>query len=124
MHLSLQEFVKAAVAYQKKLNSLSSSSSVPSQLPLKLDSAVEIKRDRIVRSFSIARHLYTTGRSMMHSIKESELEAGAEFLEVLIASIRFTHCYFSWFSVVWSLKLALIYHMFTVKRSVEFTTAE
>ncbi|PRQ47935.1 putative gamma-glutamyl-gamma-aminobutyrate hydrolase [Rosa chinensis] len=76
-----KEFVKAAVAYQKKLNSLSSSSSVPSQLPLKLDSAVEIKRDRIVRSFSIARHLYTTGRSMMHSIKESELEAGAEFLE-------------------------------------------
>ncbi|KAM5576506.1 putative glutamine amidotransferase [Rosa sericea] len=76
-----KEFVKAAVAYQKKLNSLSSSSSVQSQLPLKLDSAVEIKRDRILRSFSIARNLYTTGRRMMHSIKESELEAGAEFLE-------------------------------------------
>ncbi|KAL6220428.1 hypothetical protein ACLB2K_008184 [Fragaria x ananassa] len=76
-----KEFVKAAVAYQQKLNTSSSSSSVPSQLPTKLDSEVEIKRDRIVRSFSIARNLYTSGRGNMHSIKESELEAGAEFLE-------------------------------------------
>ncbi|XP_004288045.1 PREDICTED: uncharacterized protein LOC101297581 [Fragaria vesca subsp. vesca] len=76
-----KEFVKAAVAYQQKLNTSSSSSSVPSQLPTKLDSEVEIKRDRIVRSFSIARNLYTGGRGTMHSIKESELEAGAEFLE-------------------------------------------
>ncbi|KAK9951220.1 hypothetical protein M0R45_006677 [Rubus argutus] len=76
-----KEFVKAAVAYQKKLNS-STSSSVPQLLPLKLDSEMEIKRDKIVRSFSIARNLYTnTGRGIMHPIKESELEAGAEFLE-------------------------------------------
>lgn len=76
-----KEFVKAAVAYQKKLNS-STSSSVPQLLPLKLDNEMEIKRDKIVRSFSIARNLYTnTGRGIMHPIKESELEAGAEFLE-------------------------------------------
>lgn len=76
-----KEFVKAAVAYQKKLKS-STSSSVPQLLPLKLDNEMEIKRDKIVRSFSIARNLYaTTGRGIMHPIKESELEAGAEFLE-------------------------------------------
>lgn len=76
-----KEFVKAAVAYQKKLNS-STSSSVPQLMPLKLDNEMEIKRDKIVRSFSIARNLYTnTGRGIMHPIKESELEAGAEFLE-------------------------------------------
>lgn len=84
----LQEFVKAAVAYQKKLKS-STSSSVPQLLPLKLDNEMEIKRDKIVRSFSIARSLYaTTGRGIMHPIKESELEAGAEFLEVLDRSIN------------------------------------
>lgn len=83
----MQEFVKAAVAYQKKLNS-STSSSAPQSLPLKLDNEMEIKRDKIVRSFSIARNLYATGRGIMHPIKESELEAGAEFLEVLDRSIN------------------------------------
>ena len=72
-----QEFVKAVIAYQKKLNS---TISVPK--PLKLDQEMEKQRKIIIRSFSLARNLYTTGR-VRHPWKESELEAGAEFLEVL-----------------------------------------
>ncbi|KAJ6867292.1 hypothetical protein NC652_038496 [Populus alba x Populus x berolinensis] len=71
-----QEFVKAVIAYQKKLNS--STASVPR--PLKLDQAMEKKRKNIVRSFFLARNIYTTGQRMNPS-KESELQAGAEFLE-------------------------------------------
>ena len=73
----VQEFVKAVIAYQKKLNS---TISVPK--PLKLDQEMEKQRKIIIRSFSLARNLYTTGR-VRHPWKESELEAGAEFLEVL-----------------------------------------
>lgn len=73
----MQEFVKAVVAYQKRLNS---STSVPKSL--KLDQEMEKKRNVIVRSFSIARNLYDSGNGMNPS-KESELEPGAEFLEVL-----------------------------------------
>ncbi|KAH8483321.1 hypothetical protein H0E87_027925 [Populus deltoides] len=71
-----QEFVKAVIAYQKKLNS--STTSVPR--PLKLDQATEKKRKNIIRSFFLARNIYTTGQRMNPS-KESELQAGAEFLE-------------------------------------------
>ncbi|KAM1011858.1 hypothetical protein EV2_048200 [Malus domestica] len=72
-----QEFVKAAIAYKNKLNS---SASVPQSL--KLDGEMEKRRKKIVRSFSIARNIYTGALgSGMHQIKESELEAGAEFLE-------------------------------------------
>ncbi|PON34065.1 Peptidase C [Trema orientale] len=70
-----REFVKAVIAYQKKLNS-----STKVAKPLKLDQEMEKKRKVIVRSFSLARNLYTTGHEM-DPIKESELEAGAEFLE-------------------------------------------
>ncbi|KAJ6421381.1 hypothetical protein OIU84_028700 [Salix udensis] len=70
-----QEFVKAVIAYQKKLNS---TTSVPR--PLKLDQAMEKKRKVIIKSFSFARNIYTTGQKMNPS-KESELQAGAEFLE-------------------------------------------
>ncbi|XP_057980573.1 putative glutamine amidotransferase GAT1_2.1 [Malania oleifera] len=70
-----QEFVKAVVAYQKKLNS---STCVPKSV--KFDKEIEKKRKNIIRSFSIAKNLYTRGRGMPPS-KESELEAGAEFLE-------------------------------------------
>ncbi|KAE8659344.1 putative rnase l inhibitor [Hibiscus syriacus] len=70
-----QEFVKAVIAYQKKLNS---STSLPK--PLKLNKEMENKRKVIVRSFSLAKNLYTAGNEM-HPSKESELEAGAEFLE-------------------------------------------
>ncbi|KAL6286683.1 hypothetical protein ACE6H2_011073 [Prunus campanulata] len=72
-----QEFVKAAIAYKNKVNS---STSVPQ--PLKLDGEMEMKRKKIVRSFSIARNIYSGGLgSGLQPIKESELEAGAEFLE-------------------------------------------
>ncbi|OWM64417.1 putative glutamine amidotransferase GAT1_2.1 [Punica granatum] len=70
-----QEFVKAVRAYQKKLNS---STSVPR--PVKLDQEMEKQRKIIVRSFSLARNLYTKGQGLPSS-KESELKAGAEFLE-------------------------------------------
>ncbi|KAG6720416.1 hypothetical protein I3842_03G059900 [Carya illinoinensis] len=70
-----QEFVKAVVAYQKKLNS-----KTLVQKPLKLDQEMEKKRKVVMQSFSIARNIYTTGRGIP-SWKESELEAGAEFLE-------------------------------------------
>lgn len=74
-----QEFVKAVIAYQKKLNC---STDLP-QRPLKLDKEMEKRRKIIVRSFSIAKDMYTTGCGMNPS-KESELAAGAEFLEVLL----------------------------------------
>lgn len=75
----VQEFVKAVIAYQKKVNI---TTSVPKHQ--KLDQEIlEKKRKSIIRSFSIARNIYTTGREMA-PWKESELEAGAEFLEVLI----------------------------------------
>ncbi|GLT65431.1 hypothetical protein SLA2020_378660 [Shorea laevis] len=70
-----QEFVKAVIAYQKKLNS---KTSVPK--PLKLNQEMEKERKMIIRSFSLAKNLYSTG-SEMHPSKESELQAGAEFLE-------------------------------------------
>ncbi|KAG4914392.1 putative glutamine amidotransferase isoform C [Glycine soja] len=70
-----KEFVKAVIAYQKKLNSLTS---VPK--PLKLNKEMESKRKIIVRSFSLAKNLYTMGRGNCSS-KDSELEIGAEFLE-------------------------------------------
>ncbi|KAM7516316.1 hypothetical protein LguiA_005899 [Lonicera macranthoides] len=72
-----KEFVKAVVAYQKKLNS---ATSVPKSL--KLDQEMENRRRAIVRSFSLARNMYARGHGM-HPSKESEfeLEAGAQFLE-------------------------------------------
>ncbi|KAL3844896.1 hypothetical protein ACJIZ3_002299 [Penstemon smallii] len=70
-----KEFAKAVIAYQKKLNCLTS---VPKAL--KLDGEMEKKRKIIVRSFSIARNIYQ-GSYRTKSSKDSELEAGAEFLE-------------------------------------------
>uniref|UniRef100_A0A5B7C2K2 Uncharacterized protein n=1 Tax=Davidia involucrata TaxID=16924 RepID=A0A5B7C2K2_DAVIN len=70
-----KQFVKAVIAYQKKLNS---STSVPKFL--KLDQEMKKKIKIIVRSFSLARNIYAGGHGM-HPTKESELEAGAEFLE-------------------------------------------
>ncbi|KAB1211237.1 Protein NtpR [Morella rubra] len=71
-----QEFVKAVIAYQKRLNS---SKSVPAG-PVILDQEMEKKRKVILRSFSLAKNIYTTGRGTL-PWKESELQAGAEFLE-------------------------------------------
>lgn len=70
-----KEFVKAVIAYQKKLNI---ATSVPKSLPL--DHEMEKKRKIIVRSFSVARNMYSTGCDMPPS-KLSVLDAGAEFLE-------------------------------------------
>lgn len=71
--------MKAVVAYQKKLNG---STRVPKSL--KLDQEMEHKRKMIVRSFSLARNLYAAGHGIHPSYKESELAAGAEFLEVYL----------------------------------------
>ncbi|GFP85332.1 protein ntpr [Phtheirospermum japonicum] len=71
-----KEFAKAVIACQKKLNSLAN---VPK--PIKLDGEMEKKRKIIVRSFSLARNIYDGGHVIKYSSKESELEAGAEFLE-------------------------------------------
>lgn len=64
------------IAYQKKLNS-----STTGPMPVKLDVEIEKQRKIIVRSFSIAKNLYCRGKESPPS-KESELKAGAEFLEV------------------------------------------
>lgn len=71
--------MKAVVAYNKKL-----STSV--QKPIKLNQEMEKKRKIIVRSFSLARNIYE-GSSQMHPSKESDLDAGAEFLEVYIKNL-------------------------------------
>lgn len=71
-----KEFVKAVIAHQKKLSSQASVPKGP-----KLNKEQENKRRMIVRSFSIAKDMYIAGRSSTVSVKESELEPGAVFLE-------------------------------------------
>lgn len=87
--LKLQEFVKAVVAYQKKLNNLTQV-----QKPIKLNKEMENKRKIIMRSFSLAKNLYNAGRGT-NSTKDSELEVGAEFLEVLTCTTRIIKLFFS-----------------------------
>ncbi|XP_059670733.1 LEAF RUST 10 DISEASE-RESISTANCE LOCUS RECEPTOR-LIKE PROTEIN KINASE-like 2.7 [Cornus florida] len=70
-----KQFVKAVIAYQKKLSGSVSVIKSP-----KLDQEVEKKRKVLVKSFSLARNLYVGGRGMQ-PCKQSELEVGAEFLE-------------------------------------------
>uniref|UniRef100_A0A7N2KLU7 Uncharacterized protein n=1 Tax=Quercus lobata TaxID=97700 RepID=A0A7N2KLU7_QUELO len=70
-----QEFVKAVIAHEKKLNC---SAYVPKAPKLNLE--LETKRKTILRSFSIAKNLYISGHGMISS-QGSELIAGAEFLE-------------------------------------------
>ncbi|KAJ0962678.1 hypothetical protein J5N97_027800 [Dioscorea zingiberensis] len=69
-----QEFVKAVVAYQKKVNG-----SMKLKNGLKMDQELEKKRRIIVRSFSMAKNMYDDGRHQDASAEE--LEAGAEFLQ-------------------------------------------
>ncbi|WZY88727.1 hypothetical protein YC2023_045462 [Brassica napus] len=71
-----QEFAKAVIAYQKKLNS---SMSVPKTLVL--NGEMESKRKILVRCFSLARYMYIKGATGKNPSKVSELEVGAEFLE-------------------------------------------
>ncbi|ONK81666.1 uncharacterized protein A4U43_C01F31640 [Asparagus officinalis] len=70
-----QEFVKAVMAYQKKVNNTANIKIAP-----KLDHEMEKKRKIIIRSFSLARNLYASGHQMPQS-DEPALEIGAEFLE-------------------------------------------
>ncbi|KAJ4974709.1 hypothetical protein NE237_007883 [Protea cynaroides] len=70
-----QEFVRAVIAYQKKLNC-----SISMSKALKLDKETEKKRSIIVRSFSLAKEMYTAGREVPPDSK-CDLEAGAEFLQ-------------------------------------------
>ncbi|PIN23714.1 Gamma-glutamyl-gamma-aminobutyrate hydrolase [Handroanthus impetiginosus] len=70
-----KEFVKAVRAYEKKLNG-----SRNVAMALKFDREAEKRRRSILRSFSVAKNIYTAGSDTI-SAQESELEAGAEFLE-------------------------------------------
>ncbi|XP_044491100.1 putative glutamine amidotransferase GAT1_2.1 [Mangifera indica] len=70
-----EEFVKAVIAYDKKL---SCSARIPNSV--KLNQEMEKKRKVLVRSFSIARNMYSSGGAKV-SGQESELQVGAEFLE-------------------------------------------
>lgn len=65
------------IACQKKVNSFLS---VPKKL--ELNPEMENKRKILVRSFSLARSMYTRSHSLKNQSTESELEVGAEFLEV------------------------------------------
>ncbi|KAK6931543.1 Peptidase C26, partial [Dillenia turbinata] len=73
--LAYQEFVKAVIAYEKKLNN---STSIPQTV--KLNQELEKKRMTIVRSFSIAKNMYST-KGGLSSYQDAELQPGAEFLE-------------------------------------------
>lgn len=64
------------IAYQKKLDR---ATQVPKAL--KLNNELENKRKTIIQSFSLAKDVYTHGSGLNPS-KESELQVGAEFLEV------------------------------------------
>lgn len=66
------------VAYQTKVNSYANLNHAP-----KINQELEKKRKIIMRSFSLAKNLYAAGHDMPPS-KEQDLEAGADFLEVLI----------------------------------------
>lgn len=69
--------MKAVIAYRRKVNL--------NRAP-KMDQELEKKRKTIVRSFSIAKNLYDARLDMPPS-EEQDLEAGAEFLEVLLPLI-------------------------------------
>ena len=70
-----QEFVKAVVSYQRKINSTSVTK------PIKLDhTLLEKKRRVLVRSFSLAREIYFA-KDEIHPSAESELKVGEEFLK-------------------------------------------
>lgn len=72
-----KEFAKAVIAYEKKLNRSECALEAP-----KLNQELEIKRRILVRSFSIARNMYSSGGG---TGQESDLQVGAEFLEASTA---------------------------------------
>ncbi|KAG6655796.1 hypothetical protein CIPAW_05G241300 [Carya illinoinensis] len=71
----MREFVKAVIAYERKLNC---SASVPKGP--KLNQEQETKRNIILKSISTAKSMCISGSGMV-SAHKSELEVGAEFLE-------------------------------------------
>jgi hypothetical protein len=74
--------VKAVIAYQKKVNVNNTMGRILRSVP-ELDQEMEKKRRIIVRSFSIAKNLYDS-RVTSPLLKEEDIAAGAEFLEVSI----------------------------------------
>ncbi|KAK9091774.1 hypothetical protein Sjap_024951 [Stephania japonica] len=75
-----KEFVKAVIAYQKKLNR--SSASVPKGL--KLNQEMEKKRKKILKSFLLAKNMYSAGTDTPPAPQNklsTDLEEGAEFLQ-------------------------------------------
>lgn len=68
--------MKAVIAYAKKLRS---STFVPNAT--KLSEELELKRKLILKSFSVARNIYKSD-SQIDANRSSELEAGADFLQV------------------------------------------
>ncbi|XP_039006660.1 putative glutamine amidotransferase GAT1_2.1 [Hibiscus syriacus] len=70
-----QEFVKAVIAYKKKLGS-----SVSMPKTLQLNQEIEKKRKKIIKSFSIARCMYGSGNTFVSRYKP-DLQVGANFLE-------------------------------------------
>lgn len=73
----MQEFVKAVRAYEKKLSQNSAGAPKAPQL----DQDQEMKRNNIVRSFSIAKNMYSR-RGIVSGKESDQLDVGAEFLEV------------------------------------------
>lgn len=73
--------MKAVIAYQKKKANNTSMNHPRSAVP-KLDQEMENRRKIIIRSFCIAKDIYVAKFNMPPSLEESDLEAGAEFLEV------------------------------------------
>ena len=82
-----QEFVRAVVAYQEKTAAgphLPRGAPVPA--PPKLSKEMERRRKVISRSFSLAKDMYLSG-GRTNPAEQRDLEAGAEFLEVI--SLKF-----------------------------------
>ncbi|KAK7343421.1 hypothetical protein VNO77_12153 [Canavalia gladiata] len=76
--MAYQEFVKAVIAYEKKL---SCSTHVPRTT--KFSAELELKRKAILKSFSVARNIYKS-ESLLDANQSFELEAGADFLQANI----------------------------------------
>jgi gamma-glutamyl-gamma-aminobutyrate hydrolase PuuD len=74
-----QEFVRAVVAYQEKTSAVPRG--VPAPSP-KLSKEMERRRKVISRSFSLAKDMYLSG-GRTNPAEQRDLEAGAEFLEVI-----------------------------------------
>ncbi|XP_002968849.2 putative glutamine amidotransferase GAT1_2.1 [Selaginella moellendorffii] len=86
-HRAYQDFAKAVIAYQKRLLSPKKAKEL-----VKLDGDMEKQRQKLIRSFSLAKHIYeeeqvckmrSDGKTpQLSRVKSSrDLEAGAEFLQ-------------------------------------------